>query len=168
MAQSEKTKVNVNRVVAFLAGGLLVFAVMSLTVVRNLRSENTELTEALDVSTYEAGRLLTAAQAQFAAGEYVKAGASLEALLENQPGSAEAEEGRTLLVAVQTAISEANARWEQELPGIRDAWSAELVEKLLADSDDAREKLESDMEATINEAWERAKADVKADWEDQG
>ncbi len=165
MAQNEKSKLNVNRLLAFLVGGLLVFGVMSLTVVKSVRTENTELTEALDVSRYEAGRLLSGAEAQFAAGDFVEARASLEALIENQPGSAEAVEGRTLLVAVQTAISEAEARWEQELPGIRDAWSAEMAAKLLADSDDVRAKLESEMEATINAAWERAKADVRSDWE---
>lgn len=44
---------NIDRALAFLAGGRLVFAVMSFTVVNNINTENEELSEALDTSRFE-------------------------------------------------------------------------------------------------------------------
>jgi len=164
---TEKGKLNVNRVLAFLAGGLLVFAVMSLTVVSTVRKENESLTEALDVSQFEAGRLLADAQAHYSAQNYGKATDSLETLFENQPGSAEAATGRALLLAMETEVSEADARWEAALPGVLAAWSVEKAAALRMESDSAREKLETDMEATLSQAWEQAMAAVRSEWEAQ-
>lgn len=167
MALSEKTKLNVNRVLAFLAGGLLVFAVLSVTVLSNVRTDNAELTDALDTSRYEAGRLLSDARAQLAAGDYKKAALSLESLVENQPGSPEAVEGRDLLVTIETARAEADARWAAAMPALRDAWSAEKAATLHAEADAARAKLDASMEETIDQAWERAETTIRSEWEIQ-
>ena len=162
---NEKTKININRILAFLAGGLLVFAVMSVTVVNRARKDNEALSAQLDVSRFEAGRLLSDAQAQFAARDYTSAITSLNRLVENQPGSPEAVTGRALLIEIRDAVSDADARWEEALPGIREAWSTEMAARLLAESDAARVALEAGMDATVREAWERAAAGIRRDWE---
>ncbi|MDY7028311.1 MAG: hypothetical protein SVR04_08450, partial [Spirochaetota bacterium] len=67
MIKTEKLKLYAGRIGLFVAGGLLVFAVMSFTVVNNAKKANVELTQTLDASRYEAGRLLADAKAQFEA-----------------------------------------------------------------------------------------------------
>lgn len=167
MENNDKRTLIINRVVSFIAGGLLVFAVMSFTVVKSANAENDELSEALDTSRFEAGRLLDDAKAQLTSGDYVQAEASLNALLANQPGSAEATEGRTLLATVEEEAAAAEQRWEAALPSIREEWATALADELRADFEEDRAKFEEELEATINKAWDKAKADVRADWSDE-
>ena len=167
MPKSEKAGLIVNRILSFLVGGLLVFAVMSFTVVNTLKTENVELTKALDVSMFEATKLLSAARDQFNGKEYSKAKASLATLLEKHPGSAEAIEGRVLLASIETALMEADARWEAAMPEIQEQWAADFAEGLRTKSDTAREQLEKDMVDTIIREWEKAKVKIRSDWEMQ-
>jgi predicted Zn-dependent protease len=167
MAQTQKTRMNLNRVLAFIAGGLLVFGVMSLTVVSNVRTENEELTDALDTSRYEAGRLLADAQAQYDARDYQEAVSSLESLIENQPGSPEAVEGRDLLATIETARAEADARWNAAMPALREAWLAETAVTLRAEWDADRARLEASIQDSIEEAWEETEPEIRTDWEIQ-
>jgi hypothetical protein len=167
LAQNGNARLNLNRIIAFLAGGLLVFAVMSLTVVSNVRQLNEELTDALDTSRYEAGRLLADAQAQYAARDYQEAISSLESLIENQPGSPEAVEGRDLLVTIEATKVEADARWSAAMPALREEWSAETAATLRAEWDVDRAELEASIEDSINQAWERAETSIRTDWEIQ-
>ncbi len=167
MAQTEKTKLNLNRVLAFLAGGLLVFGVMSITVLSSVRTENEELTDALDTSRYEAGRLLADAQAHHAAGDNREAVSSLESLIENQPGSPEAVDGRELLVTIEALRAEADARWNAAMPALREAWSAERAATLRAEWDADRAKLEASIQDSIDQAWDRAESKVRTEWEIQ-
>lgn len=99
MEKNERRTMFLNRMVSFLVGGLLVFAVMSFTVVSSANAENEELAAALDTSRFEAERLLEDAKAQLSNRDYAEAEASLTALFANQPGSDEATEGRALLSA---------------------------------------------------------------------
>ena len=78
----EKRGVIIRCIISFLVGGLLVFAIMSLSVVNNLKAENAELTEALDTSRYEAGRLLEDAKAQLESGDYSEAKSTFKTLFE--------------------------------------------------------------------------------------
>jgi len=165
MRMNEKNRLTINRIVAMLAGGLLVFAVMSFTVVNSANSRIDELSQALDSSRYEAGRLLADAEEQFAAGNYEQAGTSLATLFEHQPGSAEAAEGKTLLIAIENAETEANAQWEAALPAIRTQWTADLTAKLRAESVAARAELEENMESTVGQEWVKAVDDVREKWE---
>jgi len=159
MEQNEKRTLIVNRLVSFIAGGLLVFAVMSFTVVKSANAKNEELSQALDTSRYEAGRLLDDAKAQLSAGDYQKAEASLRALFANQPGSSEATEGKTLLAKVEEEAAAADQRWEAALPSIREEWTQVMSTEL-------RAKFERDLEATINKAWEQARTKVRDEWSD--
>ncbi len=73
---SFKDNLLVNRIIALLVGGLLVFLVMTLTVVQTGKDDNAEMAIALDASRYEAGRLLDDAKAQLESKDYTAAKAS--------------------------------------------------------------------------------------------
>lgn len=169
MQKNEKRTLIINRVVSFIAGAVLVFAVMSFTVVRSANAENAELTKALDTSRFEAGRLLEDAKAQLSNGDYKEAEASLTALFANQPGSPEATEGKTLLARVEQEAVEADQRWEAALPSIREEWTQAMAAELRAEFEQDRAKFENDLEVTIDKAWEQARSEVRAEWtEEQG
>ena len=167
MIKNEKTKLYVNRIVAFLLGGLLMFAVMSFTVVKNVKTQNAEITSALDTSRYEAGRLLEDAKAQLASGDYSEAKQSLTTLFENQPGSAEAAEGKKLMPTIETAEVKADEQWEAALPDIREQWSKNMKADLREKADAERAKLESEMDTRIAQAWDKEKEQIREEWEQQ-
>ncbi len=164
---NEKIGLIVKYVVYFLVGALLVFAIMSFTVVKDLKAENVQLAEALDTSRYEAPRLLEDAKAQSASGDYSEAKLTLQTLIENQPGSAEASEGRELLLTIEDKEMAANSKWEAALPKIREEWFNNMSESLLAESDEERVELEKDLNKIITEAWEKAKSKVREDWAEE-
>lgn len=164
---TEKQTLTVNRVVAFFAGALLTVAVMSFTVVNSANEEAEELRAALDTSRYEAGRLLSDAEAQFAKGDFDEARVSLETLFENQPGSAQATEGKELLASINSAQEQTDARWEAALPAIREQWKADMAAELREEADAARAEAESEMESIIEAAWDDAKDDLRENWQEQ-
>lgn len=168
MTLTENKKILLNRIVSFAIGGLLVFALMSFTVVNGAKAENARLSAALDTSQYEAGRLLEDAKAQFAAGDFTKAQDSLKNLFENQPGSDESIEGKILFASVVKSQTAVDKRWEEALPAIREEWSNVMSAELRAKSDAERAELESSMEKTIADAWEKAKPKVRTEWELEG
>jgi predicted Zn-dependent protease len=165
--ETKNKNILVNRVVSFVIGGVLVFAVMSFTVVRTANDSNDALTSALDTSRYEAGRLFADAEVQLEAGNYDAARETLETLFANQPGSEESEVGRQLLVSLNEQEQAADARWEEALPEIRATWTAEMAARLRDEADEDRAEAEANIEAEVTEAWEEARADVRAAFEDQ-
>jgi len=165
MTKKETFRLYAGRIGFFLAGGLLVFAVMSFTVVNTAKKQNVQLTKTLDTSRYEAGRLLADAKAQYENKNYIEAKESLTALFENQPGSQEAIEGKDLMVTVESAVKVANAKWEAAMPGIKQKWGANLASEIRAKSDAERAKLEASMDDTINKEWEKAKDKIRENWE---
>lgn len=167
MIKNDKTKLYVNRIIAFLIGGLLTFAVMSTTVVKNANDRNEELATALDTSRYEAGRLLADAKAQLTSGNYSAAKESLTDLFKNQPGSAEAVEGKELMPIIETAEMKADKRWEASSPEIREQWANNMIAELRAKSDADRAKLEKEMDTRVAAAWDKAKEQVREEWEQQ-
>ncbi|MCF7914570.1 MAG: hypothetical protein K9L66_05340 [Spirochaetaceae bacterium] len=168
MTKTEKMKLYAGRIGLFLAGGLLVFAVMSFTVVNSANKQNEQLTETLDTSRYEAGRLLADAEAQFENRNYVKAKESLTALFANQPGSEEAAEGKALMLTIENAEKASNESWEAAMPAIKQEWGEALAAEILAKADAERAKLEENMDATINKEWDKAKEKVRENWEMEG
>jgi hypothetical protein len=165
VAMNERTRLLMNRIVSALAGGLLVLAVMSFTVVKNANDRNETLSTALDTSQNEAGRLLADAAAQLDMGDYTEAKASLAALFANQPGSAESVQGRNLLAVVETAERDADARWEEVLPEIRASWTENLAEEMRAEADAAVAEMESTLETAVSAAWDKEKDDIREEWE---
>ncbi|HHT80800.1 MAG TPA: hypothetical protein VJ869_03285 [Sphaerochaeta sp.] len=162
-----KDNLLVNRIIALLIGGLLVFAIMSLTVVKTGNKENAQLSVALDEERYEAGRLLADAKIQFENKNYSASKATLEKLFIYQPGSSEAAEGKTLLAGINKASEAASARWEAALPQVKDDWSQAMATKLRAQSEKERADMETNLEKTIDQAWNKAKDGVRKDWENQ-
>ncbi len=167
MEHNEKRTLIINRVLAFLVGGLLVFAVMSLTVVRSANAEKEELSSALDTSRFEAGRLLEDARAQLSSGDYDEAVATLTSLFANQPGSPEATEGKALLAKVEGEAAAADQQWEAALPALREQWTETMAAELRAEFEEDRVEFENELEATINEAWEKARPGLRAEWSEE-
>lgn len=168
MTKTERMKLYAGRIGLFLAGGLLVFAVMSFTVVKTANKQNEQLSKTLDISRYEAGRLLADAEAQFENRNYSKAKESLTTLFANQPGSEEAVEGKALMVTVENAELASNAKWEAAMPGIKQEWGEALAAEMRAKSDAERADLEENMDETINKEWDKAKAKIRETWEQEG
>jgi hypothetical protein len=168
MDKQEDKRILMNRVISFLVGGLLVFALMSFTVVSSMKKQNTELAATLDASRYEAGRLLADAKAQLESRDFAKARESLSALLSNQPGSPEAEEGRAMLAVITTAEDKANAKWDKASAAIQKKWASARAAELRAESDKERAELEAGLAEKISQEWEKAKDEVRADWENAG
>lgn len=167
MTKKETMKLYAGRTGLFLAGGLLVFAVMSFTVVNAANKQNEQLTKTLDISRYEASRLLADAEAQFENRNYIKAKESLDALFTNQPGSEEAVKGKALMVSVEKAEKASNLKWEAAMPGIKQEWGDTLAAEIRSKADAERAKLESSLEETINKEWDKAKDKIREDWENK-
>ena len=165
MTKKETMKLYAGRIGFFMAGGLLVFAVMSFTVVNTANRQNEQLTKTLDTSRYEAGRLLADAEAQLENRDYIKAKESLTTLFANQPGSEEAVKGKALLVTVEEAEKASNVKWEAAMPAIKQEWSEKLTAEILSKADAERAKLEASLEETINKEWDKAKTKIREDWE---
>jgi len=163
---SFKDNLLVNRIIALLIGGLLVFAIMNMTVVQTAKKENAKMATALDASRYDAGRLLSDAQAQLESKNYTASKATLEELFINQPGSPEASEGKTLLASVNAAEAAATAKWEAALPQIKADWTEAMATELRAASDKERADMEANLDATIAKAWDKAKLKVRTQWEE--
>ena len=97
MIENQTTRVWVNRVLAFLLGALVIYAVMSLSIVKNVKEEN----EAMKKELYDPGRLLTNAEGFFENGNYSEAIKTLNTLFEKHPGAGEMVEGKQLYAEVE-------------------------------------------------------------------
>ena len=98
-------RVWVNRFFSFVAGGLVVLVTMSLVAVAPVKSRNAELTTRLDDLQNGAARLLSEAKAYLANQSYGNAEQTLLTLMEKQPTSVEAVEGKTLYAEIQATVA---------------------------------------------------------------
>ena len=165
MAMSEKSRITINRIVSFLAGGLFVFAVMSFTVLNTAKEQNVALADQLDVSVNEPSRLLADAKAFFEGGNFLKARETLSALIEKRPGSNEATEGKALDQTIAMAETKANDAWEAASIAVKAKWTAERTAELRAKAEEAKSDLEKGMVDTLAKEWERAEDSVRTAWE---
>jgi hypothetical protein len=168
MAKNEKTRIAVNRVVSFLAGGLLVFAVMNLSVVSGAKALNKDLAKQLDVAVNEPARLLNDAKAQFKDQDYTKARETLSTLFTNRPGSEQAVEGKLLDATIVAAVTKADSAWEAASAGVKARWAKEKSTDLRSKADSARDELEKGIPAAIDQEWEKSKDQIRKDWELKG
>jgi len=53
------------------------------------------------------------------------------------------------------------------MPALREAWSAERAATLRAEWDADRATLEASIQSAVDQAWERAVARIRTDWEIQ-
>ena len=165
MIQNETTRVWVNRIFAFVVGGLLLFLIMNFSVADKLRKE-------LDTSRYAASRLLNDAKADILNKRYDRAKESLDMLVEKHPGSSEAVEGNKLYAVITTSVktdqttqAASDLKWEQAVEGVRKEWemktAAEMRDKIAKQSD----QLEKDMIKILAADWETNKEKIREEWE---
>jgi len=166
--QNEKLRIWVNRLLAFLVGGLLIFLIMNFSVVSDVKSQNEELKKELEESQYGAKRLLDNAKAYVTDKDYDKAKETLDTLFEKQPGSNETAEGKKIYPEVQDLIkkeqkkqAEIDKKWEAEVGAVQEKWQKEKAAQL-------REQLEKEMkDVLLDKEWEKAKEKVREEWEKQ-
>lgn len=166
MSDSNEKMVILKRIATFLAGALLMFAVMSFTVVANVKTRNEALAAELDASRYQAGRLLNDAKAQLESGEYEQARTSLAVLFEKHPGSEESSAGKMLLTEIADANAASDIRWAAAMQGLKAKWTEARIAAIRAESEAARVQMEKGLADKMAQEWENAKGTVRKEWED--
>ena len=165
MIQNETTRVWVNRIFAFVVGGLLLFLIMNFSVADKLRKE-------LDESRYAASRLLNDAKADFENKRYGRAKESLDMLAEKHPGSIEAVEGNKLYNVIDNAVkadqaaqAESDLKWEEAVAGVRKEWEGKTAAEMRDKIAKQRDQLENDMDNILAAEWEKNKEKIREEWE---
>jgi hypothetical protein len=157
-------KVWVNRIVAFLGGGLLTLIVLSIAVTGPANNRNKALTAELDQIRNGAPRLLAEARAFVDSKDYASAMKTLDVLFVQQPVSKEALEGKKLYAVAVKTIQDSNTRWDAAMVSIKSAWEKTTAAQLREQS---RAQVENDMTDTLNKEWDKAKDQIRKDWEDR-
>jgi hypothetical protein len=163
MIENQTTRVWVNRVLAFLLGAILIYAVMSLSIVKNVKGEN----EALKTELYDASRLLTNAKGFFENGNYSEAIETLDTLFEKHPGASEMVEGKQLYAEVEAEKNALDRKWEAAVGALREEWATKMAAQLRAEFEKDREKLEKNMDDVLNTEWDKMKDKIREEWERQ-
>jgi predicted Zn-dependent protease len=164
---TERGKIWVNRLLAFVAGGLLVFAIMSLAVVTPVRNEKAALAKQLDEVQNGAARLLAEAKVLAESKSYDNALETLNTLFEKQPGSSEVVEGRKLYTEIEISVKAKEQKWEAAVGAIRAAWEKARAAELLAKAEQDKQLAETSMAETLITEWEKAKDQIRQDWENR-
>ncbi len=167
MIENEKVRIWINRIFAFLVGGLLIFLIMNFSVVSNVKNQNEELKKELEESQYGAKRLLDNAKAYIENKDYNKAKEALDTLFEKQPGSNETAEGKKIYTGVQDSIKkeqnkqeEMDRKWEAAAGAIQEKWQKEKAAQL-------KEQFEKEINDTLDKEWEKVKEKIREEWEKQ-
>ena len=155
----------VNRSLAFVAGGLIVYAVMSLAIVAPIRSQKEALAKQLDEVQNGAARLLAEAKGLADNKSYDSALKTLDTLFEKQPGSSQVVEGRKLYAEIEIKVQAKEQKWETAVPAIRAAWEKAKAAELMADVEQQKQLVETGMAETLATEWEKAKDQIRQDWE---
>jgi predicted Zn-dependent protease len=164
---NERGKIWVNRLLAFVAGGLLVFAIMSLAVVTPVRNEKEALAKQLDEVQNGAARLLAEAKVLTENKSYDSALETLTTLFEKQPGSSEVVEGRKLYTEIEISVKAKEQKWEAAVGAIRAAWEKARAAELLAKAEQDKQLAETSLAETLTTEWEKAKDQIRQDWENR-
>jgi len=167
MIKNESARTWVNRIVAFLAGGLLIFIVLQVTIISDAAVANNQLKSQLDTMKFEPAKLLAEAKTFYGSNKYASAKETLDLLFIKHPASAEAGEGKVLYAAVDVRQTAMDKKWDAAEAGIREAWTKNMTVQLKAQFEKERAQQEADMIANLDNEWEKAKARVRADWENQ-
>ena len=167
MIENQGARVWVNRILAFLIGGVIALVVMSLVVVAPVRSERDALAKELDEVQHGAERLLAEAKVLAESKSYDNALRTLSTLFEKQPGSSQVVEGRKLYAEIEIAVQAKQQEWETAVGPIRAAWEKAKAAELLAKAEREKQLLEAGMAQTLSQEWERVKDQIRRDWENQ-
>ena len=165
MIQNETTRVWVNRIFAFVVGGLLLFLIMNFSVAEKLRKE-------LDESKYAASRLLNDAKANIENKIYDRAKESLNLLTEKHPGSNEAVEGNKLYAVIETAVqteqkmqAALDSKWGAAAEGVRKEWETKTAAEMRDKIAKERDQLEKDMNTILAAEWKKNEDKIRKEWE---
>ena len=161
MIENQTTRVWVNRVLAFLLGALLIYAVISLSVVKNVKAENEELKKEL----YEPGKLLTSAKELFGNRNYGEAKKTLDNLFEKHPGATEMAEGKQLYAEIEAEQNALDKKWEAAVGALREEWAATMAAQLRTEFEKDRETLEKNLDDVLNTEWDKMKERIREEWE---
>jgi hypothetical protein len=162
MEGSGKPRMWVNRIVAFLGGGLVVAIVLSIALVGPVNSRNKALKTELDEIQNGAPRLLAEAKAFAEGKDYDNALKTLDVLFVQQPASKEAIEGKKLYATIEATVRDSNMKWEGAMTSIRKAWEKTTAAQL---REQGRAQVESDMAETLKKEWEKVKDQIRKAWE---
>lgn len=164
----------INRLLSFVAGGVIVFAIMSLAVVSPIKSEKEDLTKQVDEAAKQldevqngAARLLSEAKVLVESDSYDDALSTLDTLFEKQPGSTEVLEGRKLYAEIEIVVQAKEQKWEDAVGPIRAAWEKATAAELLSKAEQDRQLVETNMAETLIKEWERAEDQIRQEWEKQ-
>jgi hypothetical protein len=160
MIKNIMIRVWVNRVFAFLAGGLLIFIIMQTTIVSFTQDQNIKLTKEIDEIKYAPGRLLEEGRAYFEKNDYDNAQKILTTLFEKHPVSEETKLGRMLYAKIENMQIEMDKKWNAALPGIREEWTKKMTVQL-------KEQFEKDIKNNLDREWENTKRQIKEEWKSQ-
>lgn len=166
MVNKENNRLWMNRVLAFLFGGLVVFAVLSFAVTTPVKNRNAALSEQLDEIRFGADRLLEEARAYVLNGSEDKAMGALETLFDKHPASAEAAEGTVLYSEIESNLLEGNKKWNDAVEAVKTAWEDTRADEMRAQFEEDRLLMESNMSAKLTKEWEEAKETVREEWEE--
>jgi len=165
MIKNEKARIWVNRIVSMIIAGGIMFLVMNFYVAEKIREELHEV-------RYEASTLLNDAKSSVKYNNYQSAIKTLDTLFMKHPDSQEALEGKKIYTEIESTLKNQKAldkEWEIVLPEIRDEWVkmkiVQLREEQKAKAIEEKEKLEKNMDAILNDEWEKEKVEVKKQWE---
>jgi len=158
MSENMKSKLWINRIVAMIIAGGLMFLVMNFTVAGKLRKE-------LDSIKHEPATLLNDARAYYENEDYENAKKTLNTLFEKRPGSNEAIEGKELYTQMETAQEELDANWEAAVGGIREEWALAKAAQLREEYRTEGEQLEKNMGTLLDSEWEDVKDTIRLEWE---
>lgn len=163
MIKNEKARIWVNRLFAFLVGALFIYAVMSLSIVKNVKEENVALNKQL----YDASRLLTNAKGFYDNKNYGDAMKTLETLFEKHPGTSEMVEGKPLYAKIEAEKNALDQKWEAAVGAIREEWAITMAAELRAKFEKDKETLEKNMDDVLNTEWDKMKDKIREEWEKQ-
>jgi predicted Zn-dependent protease len=164
---NEGGRIWVNRLLALVAGGLIVFAVMSLAIVTPVRREKEALAKQLDEVQNGAARLLAEAKVLAESKSYDNALKTLNTLFERQPGSSEMVEGRKLYTEIEIMVQAKEQKWEAAVGAIRAAWEKAKAAELLVKAEQDKQLVETGMAATLTTEWEKVKDQIRQEWENK-
>ena len=165
MSEQREPRVWLNRIVGFLAGGLLTLAVVSLVIVGPTRSDNESLAKQLDEMQNGAALLLSEARVQLASQSYSRAATTLNTLFEKQPGSSEAIEGRIMYADIEAIVLALDQDWAAAVDAIRSEWEAARSAELRAKMEQDRLLMEATLIDTLQREWDKSSVKVRQEWE---
>lgn len=167
MIKNQEGRIWVNRIFAFVIGGLVVLVIMFIVVVSPVRRENETLVKQLDEEINGAARFLEEAKAYAASESYDYALRTLNNLFDKQPGSSEVVEGRKLYAEIEMAVQAKDKEWDAAVGAIRVAWEKARAAELLAKAEEDKKLVESSMGETLIREWDAAEDQIREDWEKQ-